>query len=119
MGTILCNNKKFFTGLPIITGFSAALLIHSPVATAEGDGKTVYDGLCAACHGSGIPGIPQVGDAAAWETRIAKGNDMLYDHALNGFTGDSGMTMPPKGGDTSLTVDEIKAAVDYMVSNSR
>ena len=103
----------------LIIGILGVLMIHAPAATAEGDGKTVYAGLCAACHGSGIPGIPQVGDAAAWEARIAKGNDTLYNNAINGFTGESGMMMPPKGGNTALSDEEIKAAVDYMVSNSR
>ena len=94
-------------------------MIHAPVTPAESNGKTVYEGLCAACHGSGIPGIPQVGDTTAWESRIARGIDTLYNHAINGFTGESGMTMQPKGGDESLSDDEIKAAVDHMISNSR
>ena len=87
------------------------------VATGA-DGKKVYDGLCTACHGAGLPGIPQLGDKAAWAPRIAQGNDTLYKHALEGFTGTSGMMMPPKGGGTN-TEDEVKAAVDYMVSNSQ
>ena len=84
-------------------------------APASDKGKQVYDGLCTSCHGSGIPGIPQHGDKAAWEPRIAQGKDMLYQHAIQGFTGASGMMMPPKGGGTGSD-DEIKAAVDYMVA---
>lgn len=87
-------------------------------APASAQGKQVYDGLCMSCHGSGIPGIPQKGDKAAWEPRIAQGKDTLYQHALQGFTGASGMMMPPKGGGTN-TDDEVKAAVDYIVSNSQ
>ena len=81
-------------------------------------GKPIFEGLCKACHGSGIPGIPQFGDNAAWGPRIAQGKDTLYQHAMQGFTGKSGMMMPPKGGGTN-TEDEVKAAVDYMVSNSQ
>ena len=113
------KNKSFVINSPLIIGIFAVLTIYAPVTPAESDGKTVYEGLCAACHGSGIPGIPQVGDAAAWGARISKGNDTLYDHAINGFTGESGMTMQPKGGDGSLSDEEIRAAVDYMTSNSQ
>ncbi len=82
-------------------------------------GKQVYDGLCVSCHGSGIPGIPQLGDAAAWASRIAQGNDVLYQNAINGFTGASGMMMPPRGGGMDLSDDDVKAAVDYIVANSQ
>ncbi|MFT5425136.1 MAG: cytochrome c5 [Gammaproteobacteria bacterium] len=82
-------------------------------------GKTTYEGLCVACHGSGIPGIPQLGDAAAWAPRIEQGNDTLYSNAINGYTGGSGMPMPAKGGNPDLSDDDVKAAVDYMVTNSQ
>jgi cytochrome c5 len=85
---------------------------------ASGDvGKKVHDQVCLMCHG--VPTmaemIPQTGDAAAWEARVAKGKDTLYDHAINGFTGELGM-MPPRGMGANLTDEEVKAAVDYMVS---
>lgn len=92
-------------------------------ATSEtesgGTGKRVFSGLCFSCHGTGLPGIPQMGDQAAWGDRIAKGKELLYEHALNGFTGNSGISMPAKGGNPALSDDEVKAAVDYMVANSQ
>jgi len=87
-------------------------------AAAGATGQQVYDGLCKSCHGSGIPGIPQTGDQAAWEQRVAQGMDTVYKNAIEGFTGASGMMMPPRGGGTN-TDDEVKAAVDYMVSSSQ
>jgi len=84
---------------------------------ASGDpGEKVYGSICVNCHGIAAMAsmIPQSGDAAAWEARIAKGIDALYDSAINGFTGDMGM-MPGKGGNPSLSDDEVKAAVDFMV----
>jgi len=83
------------------------------------DGKATFDSVCAACHGSGIPGIPQLGDAAAWAPRIEQGTDTLYSHAIDGYTGSSGMMMPPKGANADLSDDAVKAAVDYMVANSQ
>lgn len=88
-------------------------------APAAADGKAVYSGLCISCHGSGIPGIPQLGDAAAWAERIGKGSEALYANAINGYTGTSGIPMPAKGGNPALSDAEVQAAVDYMVENSQ
>jgi len=96
-----------------------AVAEESTAIGGDDAGKTTYGSICAACHGSGIPGIPQLGDAAAWAPRIEQGNDTLYEHAINGYTGSSGMPMPAKGGNPSLSDDDVKAAVDYIVSNSQ
>lgn len=88
----------------------------APVATVL-SGPQVFNEACIACHGSGVGGAPVVGDAAAWQARIAQGKDTLYQHALEGFAGQSGY-MPPKGGRLDLSDDEITGAVDYMVSEA-
>jgi len=91
---------------------------HSePVVTAM-SGPQVYNAACIACHGSGIGGAPTVGDAAAWQARIAQGNDTLYLHAIEGYTGSTGF-MPQKGGRMDLSDDEVHGAVDYMVGESQ
>lgn len=73
-------------------------------------GEEVYNSACVACHAAGVAGAPKLGDAAIWEPRIAQGDDVLYDHAINGFK-----AMPAKGGNTSLSDESVKAAVDYMI----
>ena len=83
-------------------------------AAHAASGEDIYKQVCFACHDAGVAGAPKIGDKAAWEARIAKGNDTLYKHSIEGFTGDAG-AMPPKGGRTDLSDDAVKSAVDYMV----
>ncbi len=96
----------------------SALGLMTASATALADGKQTYQQACAACHGTGVANSPKVGDKAAWKDRIAQGNAKLYEHAIKGFTGKGGV-MPAKGGRADLSDDVVKAAVDYMVSQSK
>ena len=90
----------------------------APVAAASSDeprsGQTVYETKCSSCHASGAAGAPKFADAAGWAPRIGKGMDTLYNSGINGFNG-----MPAKGLCFDCSDDEIKAAVDYMVDNSK
>jgi cytochrome c5 len=87
-------------------------------AVAGIDGKKIFGNVCSMCHAAGVAGAPKPGDKADWGPRIAQGNDVLYKHALEGFTGAKGM-MPARGGAATLKDEEVKAAVDYMVSLSQ
>jgi cytochrome c5 len=89
-----------------------------PVATTM-TGPQVYNAACNVCHGSGVGGAPIVGDTAEWAPRIAQGSDLLYDHAINGFQGDAVTPMLPKGGRVDLSDQEVRDAVDYMVTESQ
>ena len=82
------------------------------------DGQQVYQTTCVACHGAGIAGAPKLGDKTQWAKHIAKGRDTLYASALNGVQGSAG-AMPPKGGNPALSDAEVRAAVDYMVAQSK
>ncbi len=77
--------------------------------------KAVYEATCTACHGFGVLGAPKLGDQKAWKPRIAQGIETLYQHSIDGFIGESGV-MPPKGGFSELSDDQIRALVDYMVA---
>lgn len=96
----------------------AAAPAPAPVVAENAVGKKVYGSVCALCHAANVAGAPKPGDKADWGPRIAQGKELLYKHALEGFTGAKGM-MPAKGGSTTLTDDEVKAAVDHMVSLSQ
>jgi len=98
---------------------SAATVANGVISTAKAaDGKGTYDKACVVCHAAGVAGAPKLGDKADWGPRIAQGNDTLYTHALKGFQGKKGM-MPAKGGNASLADADVKAAVDYMVGQSK
>jgi cytochrome c5 len=89
----------------------------APVAAASSgprSGKDVYDASCGMCHAVGVAGAPKLGDAADWSARAGKGIETLYTHAIDGFNG-----MPAMGLCTTCSVEEVKAAVDHMVDNSK
>lgn len=85
---------------------------------APTSGEDTFKQVCSACHGAGIAGAPKAGDKAAWGPRVAKGKEVLYDHAVKGFQGSAGV-MPAKGGRADLSDDLVKAAVDHMVDMSK
>ena len=101
-----------------VAGDEAAQAETVQVAAVAIDGAGVYQSACMACHAAGIAGAPRVGDAAAWAERIAQGNETLYTNAIQGLQGQAGV-MPAKGGNMSLSDDEVKAAVDHMVAQSQ
>lgn len=105
---------------PLIEPIVEEIQDTTAMAGEDDLGKSTYDGLCISCHGSGIPGIPQLGDTAAWVARIEQGDAVLYEHAIVGYVGgSSGMMMPAKGGNPSLSDEAVMAAVDYMLEQSQ
>jgi cytochrome c5 len=90
----------------------------APAMSVPKDGKALFEAVCSACHGAGIAGAPKAGDKSAWAPRIAEGKATLYQHALNGYNGKTGV-MPAKGGRTDLPDDLIKQGVDYLVSQAQ
>lgn len=101
------------TLLPMVV---AAVVYSGAVADAGelpegGRGKTVYQMNCAGCHTAGITGAPKLGDSRAWSARLSAGVSPLYSSAVKGKG-----AMPPKGGNAGLTDADIRAAVDFIVS---
>ena len=87
---------------------------ESTPAASSADGKAVYDKVCFACHAQGLAGAPKLGDKAAWGPRIKQGTNTLLQSVTQGKG-----AMPPKAGNPSLTDAELRAGVDYMVSQSK
>ena len=68
-----------------------------------------------ACHATGVTGAPKLDEKERWATIASQGIGTLKEHAINGFQGEKGV-MPPKGGFTDLTDDDIENAIKYMLS---
>ena len=98
--------------------FAVAGLTGVVASAQAADGKAVYDKACFFCHTTGSAGAPKLGDKAGWKARIAQGNATMYEHAIKGYQGTAGF-MPAKGGNSSLSDDEVKAAVDYLVKAAK
>jgi cytochrome c5 len=81
------------------------------VAAVARTGQQVYEAACSTCHAQGLAGAPSIKVKAAWVPRIAEGEDTLVKHAIGGYK-----SMPAKGGCSSCSDDEVKSAVEYILS---
>lgn len=68
------------------------------------EGRKIYSSHCAECHAS------EKNKKSIWRKRIAQGKETVYKNAIEGLR-----EMPPKGGISSLSDENVRAAVDYMV----
>jgi len=83
------------------------------VEVAAVGGQKVYQQACLMCHEAGVAGSPMTGDAAAWADRIAQGRDKLVSSAISGIG-----VMPPKGGQSQLSDEEVASAVDFLIQEA-
>ncbi len=77
-------------------------------------GEAIYNSTCTACHSTGAAGAPKIGDKAAWAPFIAKGMDAMLEIAIKGKN-----AMPPRGTCADCSDDELKGAIEYIVSKSQ
>jgi cytochrome c5 len=90
----------------------------TPVQTDDktAAGEAVYKKACVSCHMTGAAGAPKLSDASAWAARIEKGPAALVQSAM---TGVPGTAMMARGACGACSDADIKAAVDYMIAQSR
>lgn len=97
---------------PAKTADAGGAIAISPEAATVG--KKLYESTCFACHGAGVAGAPKLGDKAAWAPLIATGMDAMMQVAIHGKG-----AMPPRGTAMSASDDELRMAVEYMVSQAQ
>jgi len=89
--------------------------VEAEVAIVVRTGDEVVDYLCASCHKDGVGAAPRLDDAADWGTRYAQGMDALMEIGINGK---AGTTMMPRGGDPSLSDDDIWNSIVAMLKRA-
>ena len=77
------------------------------------DGATTYKQICSSCHETGADDAPQLENKVEWQLRITKGTDALYASILNKKCD------LLKDLRKDLSDDKIKAAVNYMISQTK
>ena len=98
---------------PVMAAGGPAAAAKPGAKAGPADGKAVYDKTCVACHQVSVAGSPRIGDKAAWAPRLKAGIDGLLQSVIKGKG-----AMPPRAG-TTLSDAEIRAAVEFMTSQSR
>ncbi|MGB0389464.1 MAG: c-type cytochrome, partial [Ardenticatenaceae bacterium] len=93
--------------------------------TPISDGATLYRETCASCHGPEGEGVANLGSALVgseftlntpdeeWISFVREGRPA--DHPDN----KSGIAMPPSGGRSDLSDDDLQAIFSYLRLNSR
>lgn len=89
----------------------APVVVAAVAEETVGGGEQIVTQVCSMCHSSGMMSSPKLGNKADWAPRIEQGVDALYNNAINGIN-----MMPARGGRPDLSDDDIKAAVDHMLS---
>lgn len=96
----------------------AAAVAEAQAAAAEAvpaedlvvDGAAVYGGLCKTCHDAGVAGAPLTGSEQMAARLSEKGLETLVYNAINGIN-----AMPARGGNPTLTDEQIQAAIEFML----
>jgi cytochrome c5 len=84
--------------------------IEAEPAAIVADGSAVYNGLCSACHAVGAAGAPITGSEQMAARLQEKGIEGLIANAIGGLN-----AMPARGGNPSLTDEQVKSAVEFML----
>ncbi|MBD1399457.1 cytochrome c [Pelobacter sp. M08fum] len=80
-----------------------------PTAATFDKGRSIYQQSCRSCHDSGIMGAPKIG-----HERYSADIERLVANSIKGIG-----RMPARGGNRNLSDEDVRAAVLYMVEESK
>jgi disulfide bond formation protein DsbB len=101
---------------------SAQVVAYAPAAVEEGRG--IYSSTCSACHGLDAQGIPGLGKNLIDNQFVHELTDeeLLHFITTGRDTSDpantTGIPMPPRGGNPSLTDDQLRSVIAFLRSES-
>lgn len=100
-------DEKAVAAPPVITGVAGTLT-----------GEAIYNQTCVACHGAdGKGAMPGVPDLSRKDGPLAKSDEKLLKRIIEGFQSPgSPMAMPAKGGNPSLTDQDIREVLSFLRS---
>ena len=80
-------------------------------AAPRAEGQVIYDLVCAGCHNVGVNDAPVLGRGSDWVKILEQPLSLTYERSLKGYN-----EMPERGLCYLCQDDDIKRAVDYMLS---
>ena len=108
--------KLFTLAVLAFVGVMSMIMPQAVRANDAKKGAAIYAQNCAACHGAdGKGSIPGAPDFTAKNGVLKSPDNILIERITNGFqTSGSPMAMPPKGGNASLTMQDISDVLAYI-----
>lgn len=103
--------------MPMLPAACVTLVMAVAGTAAAADlseGRRIYVEVCAACHANGVVGAPRYGNREDWEPRLKRSRQDMMRSLFKGRG-----SMPPKGGNASVTDAQAEAAMEYMLSSVR
>jgi len=93
-----------------------AAKVSASSGAGKSDGQAIYNQTCIACHGGdGKGALPGAPDFTNPKGALSKNDAVLIKHITEGFQSPgSPMAMPAKGGNTDLTVEDMRAVLAHL-----
>ncbi len=115
------NEKKLLIATcSLILALPASGALAEDSSAAAGRGKTLFTQSCSVCHGPDGQGVPNLGkDLVSSKFVAEKTDDQLLEYVIKGRAANdplntTGIAMPARAGNPSLTDDQIRDIIAYI-----